>query len=278
MDSSAIKQIQESSCTKDVMQRVDDVVSTYGKNKSSVVAIPESMQLVSVEKYMGRPARHRLSFTTPSLKDFSAYCIENAKDGESSCFIDTENMTAVAIFDLGRPESPGHKEHTATLELQKTKKFAAFRGAVSERKFSQRELSDFLEDWADSLVIKNNKDETMETATAIQGVRKLTIEAAREGITEVGDFSSKASVMERVEAKQQETLPVSFGFKCIPYQSLSERWFKVKIRLLTGGEKPFFTLRGVGLETQTEEMLEEFKGLLDAELKDSSLSVYLGTV
>lgn len=52
--------------------------------------------------------------------------------------------------------------------------------------------------------------------------------------------------MESVEAKTKDIMPVAFEFKCIPFEGLKERPFKLRMSIITG-DRPTLVLRIVYL-------------------------------
>jgi uncharacterized protein YfdQ (DUF2303 family) len=111
---------------------------------------------------------------------------------------------------------------------------------------------------------------------ATKALRDLTIESAREVNSQVNHFSESMSAMERIEAKNQSSLPSAIVFKCVPYLALSEREFTIKVSLITGGDKPSIGLRIVRIDAIEEEIALEFKELLVAAFDGLTLDTYLG--
>jgi len=57
---------------------------------------------------------------------------------------------------------------------------------------------------------------------------------------------------------------------------LSELTFKVRVSILTGGSRPEISLRIIQLETQQEEIAEEFKDILVKKFKSCELQTFIG--
>ena len=57
----------------------------------------------------------------------------------------------------------------------------------------------------------------IQATKAAAAVRKITIEANQTADFEDNDFSGKRSLMESVEAKTKDIMPVAFEFKCVPW-------------------------------------------------------------
>ncbi|HDX2249320.1 TPA: DUF2303 family protein, partial [Escherichia coli] len=90
------------------------------------------------------------------------------------------------------------------------------------------------------------------------------------------DFSGKRSLMESVEAKTKDIMPVVFEFKCVPFEGLKERPFKLRLSIITG-DRPVLVLRIIQLEAVQEEMANKFRNLLVEKFKDSKVETFIGT-
>ena len=80
--------------------------------------------------------------------------------------------------------------------------------------------------------------------------------------------------MESVEAKTKDIMPVAFEFKCVPFEGLKERPFKLRLSIITG-DRPVLVLRIIQLEAVQEEMANEFRDLLVEKFKDSKVEPLL---
>ncbi|WP_454538104.1 DUF2303 family protein [Escherichia coli] len=118
--------------------------------------------------------------------------------------------------------------------------------------------------------------DTIQATKAAAAVRKITIEANQTADFEDNDFSGKRSLMESVEAKTKDIMPVAFEFKCVPFEGLKERPFKLRLSIITG-DRPVLVLRIIQLEAMQEEMANEFRDLLVEKFKDSKVETFIGT-
>ena len=172
-------------------------------------------------------------------------------------------------------DEPGHADNTATLKLKKTAPFSALLSVNGERN-SQKSLAEWIEDWADYLVGFDANGDAIQATKAAAAVRKITIEANQTADFEDNDFSGKRSLMESVEAKTKDIMPVAFEFKCVPFEGLKERPFKLRLSIITG-DRPVLVLRIIQLEAVQEEMANEFRDLLVEKFKDSKVETFIGT-
>lgn len=141
---------------------------------------------------------------------------------------------------------------------------------------SQKSLAEWIEDWADYLVGFDANGDAIQATKAAAAVRKITIEANQTADFEDNDFSGKRSLMESVEAKTKDIMPVAFEFKCVPFEGLKERPFKLRLSIITG-DRPVLVLRIIQLEAVQEEMANEFRDLLVEKFKDSKVETFIGT-
>ncbi|HHH1264453.1 TPA: DUF2303 family protein, partial [Yersinia enterocolitica] len=68
----------------------------------------------------------------------------------------------------------------------------------------------------------------------------------------------------------------AFEFKCIPYEGLGERRFKLRYSILTGGNAPVLVLRIVQLEAEEEKIAVEFLELLTNKFKGVEVETFIG--
>jgi uncharacterized protein YfdQ (DUF2303 family) len=271
MSVEAVKHIQE---TANIPAIADQLVNA--ETQVPVALVPSSMEVESLERYMPNASRMRMSYRTTSIEDFIKYSSDNELPC-STCFVDAEEMNAETIIDLGSESSPGHKDHKAKLNLKKTAAFKAILN-INGVKQAQKSAAEFLEDWAgDGLAVLNSAGDVMNLQASVKALLDMTIESAREVNSKVGDFGESMSAMERIEAKNQESLPSEIIFSCSPYNGLDIRDFKLRVGVLTGGDKPSVVYRIVALELQEEDIAEEFKGKLNAAFETTGISTYIGT-
>ncbi|MDU6054547.1 MAG: DUF2303 family protein [Escherichia coli] len=246
LDATAINQIHALISA----QGVNEIISKIG---ADAVALPENFRIHDLEKFNLNRFRFRGALSTASIDDFTRYSKDLADEG-TRCFIDADNMRAVSVLNLGTIDEPGHADNTATLKLKKTAPFSALLSVNGERN-SQKSLAEWIEDWADYLV---------------------GFDANGDAIQATNDFSGKRSLMESVEAKTKDIMPVAFEFKCVPFEGLKERPFKLRLNIITG-DRPVLVLRIIQLEAVQEEMANEFRDLLVEKFKDSKVETFIGT-
>lgn len=238
------------------------------------IALPDSVKLHSLEKFQFNRSRFRGALTTSSLNDFSGYVLTNA-DGNSSGFVDSDDMSCTVYFNLGDQDTPGHADFRATLNLKKTAAFIALERAAS-CKHSQKELSDFIEDWAPNLTALAADGTGIDLRRAAGAIRSITIEQARKSEHIVGDMSASRSAMDQIEAKSADGLPAELLFNVVPYEGLQPRTIQLRVAVLTGGDQPVLRLRWIGEAQLREDLAHEFKSVVAAEVGEST-TLTIGT-
>lgn len=270
------------SLTKDAIQHLqktellDRVNVELGgiQTKAPLIALPSGVELSDLESSMEFRTSYRFMFNTKSIKDFGEYCQEFDKEG-AKCFVNSDSMTAETFFDLGTEEAPLHQRHKSRLRLDKTAAFRALLNINGDH-LSQKNAANFVEDWADNIVVLSKHGEEMTINQAAKQLREITIEQVSNLDSKVDDFGESMSAFEKIEAKNQELIPATIEFTCDPYHGLSKRVFTVRVSILTGGQKPEISLRIIKLEAQEEDMAEEFKEILVDTFKDSALKTFIG--
>lgn len=267
MDHTAIKQIQ------------DNATAHFGADQlikmgAPAIALPKDFVLHSLEKYRPQKARFTGSFTTNRLASFVAYHLQHSPGAD--VFVDPSNMSARVIYDLGDKTAPGHCEQTASLTLETTAEFSAYI-AVTGSTHSQRFLAEWIEDWRDYITAIDEDDSAIPIKQLISTIRNITIEGIAKRDNEEGNFSSKKTAIESVEAKSSVgKLPRTLKFECIPYKGLPAQSFAFRLSIKTGADKPSFSVYRVQGELEDENTAEEFCQLINGELGGES-TIYHGT-
>ncbi|EMK5833861.1 DUF2303 family protein [Citrobacter sedlakii] len=259
----------------------DLVLSGYHLNDINGLAcptalLPEDTRVESLERFSLERFRFRGAMSTTSIDDFARYSKGYASAEEPArCFIDADNMTARSVFNIGTLDNPGHADNVASITLKKTAPFRALLGIDGDR-LSQKQIAEWLEDWSDYLTAFDANGETMTIAQAATAVRRVSIQQINQADHEDNDFSGKKSLMQSIEASSKDVMPVAFEFKCVPYEGLEERRFKLRNSLLKSGEA-CFVLRIVQREAQEEAIANEFRDLLISKFDGDSVETFIGS-
>lgn len=239
--------------------------------QEEVALIPDGYSVARLEQYLEQPYRFRGIYTTTSMRHFMEYANQQK---EVFCLVDPAQMIAVAYFDLGNPDNPGHGDHRARLTLKQSAPYAELLSRDGAF-FSQKDFAEWMEDWRNYIKPANEGGQDINIKSAIQAVRKVTINEIKSAEHAQSNFSSAKSTMEKIDASSEEQLPTGITFSCQPYGELSEHSFNLRVSLLTG-DAPRFRLRIIQIETAQEEMAEEFSEKLASGIESENSKVFIG--
>ena len=260
------------SLTKEAIQLITDTaLEASGKalaTQTPTIVLPDGCQVVTLEKWQAGRSRFRGIYSTHSLADFSAYVADRAV-ANAKGFIDQDEMTCTLLFNLGTDALPGHADDRAILRLKASAGYKAAQ-AIGGRAMSQKDLSDWIEDWNQFLSAADEGGQSMTIAKAIAAVRTITIKAASESDHTVGETSASRSTLDQIEARSKETLPATLLFNVIPYEGLTEQQIMLRVSVITSGAQPVLKLRWVGEEVQREDIAQEFKTVLQQKIGDAA--------
>jgi uncharacterized protein YfdQ (DUF2303 family) len=229
-------------------------------------------KIVDTEHLLPGRVRFRGHFGTPSPKAFADYVNKAGETQDSRVYVDPEAAKAVAYINEGTTGVPGHCDWTASLTLKATAGYAALL-AINGKRSTQRELSDWIEDWAPMLA-SVFADGVSSLSRAINAIRSITIKAKDEASHIIHDMGARKSGLSQVEAASEAgDLPVGIEARVIPFNGLELRTISLRLSVITG-EKPALVLRIVGLEALQESIAEEFRDLVQGTV---TVPVVVGT-
>src|SRR5690606_3890188 len=251
------------------------------QTEGSTIALPEGVKVADLEQYLENRRRYRGTMSTNLISEFVEY-VKGTVDGYNEfpvdnfpCFINPQAMRAIAFFNLGDVDNPGHGDHQAKLSLQKTEAFQELLKINGDR-FDQRRMAEWMEDWIDHLqTFGEDGTKELSLAASVAAIRRITIGTTAESTREEQTFGTRQSAMAEVEPKHKDQLPAFLKFTCEPYQGLQERTFTVRLSLITG-DKPQISARIVRLETAEEEMAKELEEKLRTGFEDSEVRTFVG--
>lgn len=273
MSQDAIKELQKGAAIAQANAPLD--------HTTGAIALPKDFEIHSLEKFESKRYRFRGQMGTKSVTAFSKYATDNAQEN-NTCFINADSMSAKIIFNIGTRSEPGHCDHTATVQLEKTAPYSALLGIINKR-HAQKDIAEFIEDWRTFIVAVSEEDENGDSKTiplprALHAIRKITIEATAKSESETRNFGASTSSMESIDVKGDNLPPALLLFTCKPYAELPEREFALRLSVITD-RAPALTLRCVREEEHAEEMAKEFKELLTKELESvtPNVNAYIGS-
>lgn len=266
------------SLTKEAIQLITDtaLIATAKTLDTDMPAavLPEGAKVISLEAFGAFRSRFRGTFSTNSLMDFSKYVTDRAVV-DAQGFINQDEMTCSVLFNLGTEAAPGHADDRAVLKLKATAGYQAVQ-AISGRGMSQKDMSDWIENWHSTLTAVDADNKEMSLVKAIAAVRTISVKATSESDHTVSETRASRSAMDAIEATSKETLPTSLIFSVVPFEGLALREIILRISVITSGAQPALKLRWVGEEVQREEIAQEFKSVLEQQI-GSAAKLALGS-
>lgn len=264
------------SLSKEAIQHLETTAiaaaSVMPHQQIPTIALPDDMKIHNLERFAEHRARFRGEMVTSSIADFSNYVLNHGGQAVAA-FVDQDRMACRAFFNLGTQADPGHGDDTALLALKPTAAYAALL-SIAGKPLTQRELAEWMEDWAQCLAAYDSDGE-MAIPAACAAVRNITIKAATERTHTEHNFGAARSAMDAIEAKSQDHLPTELVFTALPYEGLERQRITLRLSVITG-EKPVLKLRWVREEAQREEIAQDFKRVMQQEIGGSA-TVTLGT-
>ncbi len=255
----------------ETLQQAENIRAAALITPAGSIALPPDWKLHDVQHLQAAPARHKGTFTTPSLNSLAAYLAERA----TPIFIQADKGQATAILNAGNATEPGHADDLATWEPEETAAHQAL-GKATGSTLSQQALAEFCEDWIGNLTFYRDA-ETIPPRQAIAAIRAITIETAKKAESTVAQLSAARSTFESVAATSKEPLPTHIYFKCAPYANFTERTFACRLAILTGGTAPALRLHIIQEEVHTEEIAQEFIAKINEHPKLKACKVYEGS-
>ena len=254
-DKDAITKLQEA----DAISAAHASLSAHD-HTGDLVTLPSDYKLHDLEQYLPRRRRARGAMTTNGVSDFASYAAMHAEAG-ACVFVQQDEMTAVAVLNLGTPIQPGHADNLVKLAPKKTAAYTALTNIANGAGNTQKTVAEFLEDWPGYIKCFNDAG-AIEPPKAIAAIRKISIEALRKQENTEQQLGTTKSAFESVQATSTGPLPTTIYFVTEPYHGLSKRSFVLRLGILTGGDKPTISLRIVNKEQHAEDMAAELAQLV----------------
>lgn len=227
--------------------------------------VPDGYAIQKTEHLQEGRSRFRGRLSTNSMPEFCGYVSRRAANVDIAAFIDADDMSCQAFFNLGSELNPGHADDIAVVKLKPTAGYKAVTN-IAGAGLTQAELAEWMEDWAAGLKVVGAQGEDIPVGVAVQKIRTITIKAASERTSSETSFSAGRSLADSIEAAHAEQQPADLLFTCAPYEGLGIQTFTLRLSILTGSEKPKLKARWVQEEAQVEAMAQEFKRKLTTEI------------
>ncbi len=243
--------------------------------QSQLVLVPDNCSLKDLEAHQEFRNNLRGTFKTTLIPDFVSYVADNNGEGAQT-FVEAQEMCAETIFDIGTKEKAGHQRHRARVSLVKTAPYKSLL-ALNGLKLSQRDMAEHLEDWSEFFKAFDSDGTVIEMHKAAAAIRDLDFTHTRGSSSSVGDFAQRQSQYEEMATKTKDdlVLPAAFAFTCIPYNSLTEHRFELRLSVV---RNEVLILRIKRLEEEQEKIAQEFLESVQEQLKaaEVEMPIYIG--
>ncbi|MEI6543227.1 MAG: DUF2303 family protein [Methylococcales bacterium] len=269
MDGTAIKEISDLA-----VSAASGSTNIIGADFPTIV-IPDNYGIQDLEHLQDKPYLFRASYSTNNLDDFVGYVGQYHLLNLSKVFVDPDQIESSAILDLGTPENPQWGKHKAALKLEKSPEYSALLKA-NNTNYSQKDLIDFMEDYADHITFIDDDLNIVPFKSGIQSLRKLKTLENKQQESSVGNFAQSHSALESIEIKAAgEAIPFGFKFDVFPYEGLKLFTVVSQIRASNSGKDVLLKYRISSIDKLKKEIAEDFKKKIIDALK-SEIDVYIG--
>jgi uncharacterized protein YfdQ (DUF2303 family) len=235
-------------------------------------------QIITVEHLMPSRARYRGTFVAGNLEALGQYVRKHTTHGGTEVYVSTDNknLTARAFLNLGSAKSPGHGDWQAVANLTPSKAFLDL-CAMTVQRLSQKQLAEYVEDYAQSIVALDSAGDYIPLAAALASIRSMTIARASELSSTVGDMAHNLSAMEQVEARAKAgSVPATLRVTLEPYDGMLSRSIDLRLGVSTGDEKVTFVARIVGSGPLRDAIIDEFRNNVRSTMSGMDVDVFDG--
>lgn len=249
------------------------------------VLIPSDFKMENIEHLLDEPARKRFMFTTNALGSFTEYCtneLSQKAGGHASCFVDPDELTAIAMFDVGTMNRPEHCENKALFKLDLTQEYLAIL-SINNNPLPQLEMSYWLEDWRDAICdeesMTDTDDKPIEFKKGLQALRKITFKAESSQTHEEQAFSKEQTGLARIAAESgtDTNLPARISFTCKPSPDLEEINLVARVIVQNCANGPTIKLQLTQVEKLKQDIAEQFRQRVSDELEALEMNVFVGS-
>mgnify|MGYP000268266567 CR=1 FL=1 len=248
-----------------VIKKIERMVSTQvftPHNCKPFIVVPEGMMITPLVE---EPVEFKESFKTSDIESFVNYIdhhrasLLSNPDYKPVCYISDSDTSAKIYLDAPTPDDPKKFNHDAALVLSPTSAYKALCRIHSES-YSQKTAIEWMEDWHEHIEFYEDSV-PMPFGMAINSMRDVTLERAKQLRSQVSEKSENLSAMEQIEAKA-EALPNRFVFNCKQCNGLDDAIFSVKMRVDLSSDSVRFKFRIDSYDILKDEKLFSFKNKL----------------
>ena len=232
-----------------------------------VVAVNKNTNLIDMEQFEDGKRRKTGMYKTHSVADFVRFVKDETTPEHCKIFVDSDAMKATAFLNYGAEGfEQGKLDYKAVIELKMTPVFQKLVN-LHHNTVSQRDLIDFLTDYAPVLTPVNSQGETINIGNAINALRQIKIDETKNTQNDVQNFGETRSTFENVKARTaDDNMPVIFEVDDACYQSLPKPEISLRLVIKAVDGKPFFKLMINAIDLLQLERAETFVKMINNDL------------
>lgn len=236
-------------------------------NDGSIIAINQATRIVDLDTYADGKRRKTGEYRTANVADFVRFIKDETTPEQCKIFVDDDTMSATAYLNYGHDGfEQGKLDYKAVVELKMTPVFQKLVN-LHYNTVSQRDLIDFLTDYAPVLTPVNTQGETINIGNAINALRQIKIDETKNTQNDVQNFGETRSTFENVKARTaDDNMPVMFHISDACYQSLSKTDITMRLVIHAKDGKPYFKLMINAIDLLQLERAETFVKMINDDL------------
>ena len=236
-------------------------------NDGSIIAINQATRIVDLDTYADGKRRKTGEYRTANVADFVRFIKDETTPEQCKIFVDDDTMSATAYLNYGHDGfEQGKLDYKAVVELKMTPVFQKLVN-LHYNTVSQRDLIDFLTDYAPVLTPVNTQGETINIGNAINALRQIKIDETKNTQNDVQNFGETRSTFENVKARTaDDNMPVMFHISDACYQSLPKTDITMRLVIHAKDGKPYFKLMINAIDLLQLERAETFVKMINDDL------------
>lgn len=245
----------------------EEVPTERHAHADSVILINKNTNLIDLDQFADGKRRKTGEYTTHSVADFVRFVKDETTPEDCKIFVNADLMKATAFLNYGaKGFEQGKLDYKAVIELKMTPVFQKLVN-LHHNTVSQRDLIDFLTDYAPVLTPVNSQGETINIGNAINALRQIKIDETKNTQNDVQNFGETRSTFENVKARTaDDNMPVIFEVDDACYQSLPKTEISLRLVIKAVDGKPFFKLMINAIDLLQLERAETFVKMINNDL------------
>jgi len=229
------------------------------------IALPDGYAIHKLEGLLPTRNRPRGTFATDVVDDFARAVNEHAAFART--FVDAQEWSADGVLNFSGPGgAQGHCDFIARLKVTPSPEWLAL-VALHGRKFTQRDLIDFVEDWAHCIPgFGDLSGNSMTAAAAVSAFREVRVQSSKSSVNTTTPLKTEHGVLESIEARDAHKWPATMGWACTPALGLAPIVANVRLFVLTSHDTPTIAARVVAFMALRDQVARAFSMLLQSKL------------